>query len=42
MLGVHFRVIAGWLIELGQAAALATNALRMAIANRSPRLAVAL
>ena len=37
VLDVHSRRLVGWSIDSSQTAALATNALGMAIANRSPR-----
>jgi len=37
VLDVHSRRVVGWSIDATQTAALATNALSMAIANRSPR-----
>jgi putative transposase len=37
VLDVHSRRVVGWSIDSSQTAALATNALGMAIANRSPR-----
>jgi putative transposase len=37
VLDVHSRRVVGWSIDASQTAALATNALSMAIANRSPR-----
>jgi transposase InsO family protein len=37
VLDVHSRRVVGWSIDSSQTAALATNALGMAIANRTPR-----
>jgi transposase InsO family protein len=37
VLDVHSRLVVGWSIDATQTAALATNALSMAIANRNPR-----
>jgi transposase InsO family protein len=41
VLDVYSRRVVGWSIDASQTAALATNALSMAIANRSPNPAQA-